>query len=229
MRAGSEAPPTTAGPGAAMRALAVVSVLLLLLRGAPPSEASEGGRSARSAFLLSLLLPGLGQIYAGDPAGAKAFLGLEAAMWSAISAFSIYEGWLRDGYRNFAAVHSGADTRDKGEGFLKDIGLYRSIYEHNMMARWADGPEAQVYPEVSGWIWEWDSERSMSKYRKLRRESRSAHRRALFIGFAVVINHFISAVHASRLASGSHDGGKATLHVKPMGGTGLILNVRLRI
>ncbi len=228
-RAISKTPLMTPHRDAITKAFTIILVLSLFLCVTSASEASEKVRSGKVAFFLSVLLPGLGQIYAGDTGGARTFLGLEAAIWSATSAFSIYGGWLEDGYRNFAAAHSGADTRAKGESFFKDMGLHRSVYEHNLMARWENGPEAEVYPESPEWIWEWDSDRSMSKYSKLRRESKSAYRRALFMGFAVAINHFISAVHASRLVGKPSAGEKAILDVEPLEGQGFMLNLRLRM
>jgi hypothetical protein len=228
-RTGSIIKSTTPYRNLITRILTFITILSLFLSEIPDSEASESTRSGKVAFLLSFLLPGIGQIYAGDSVGARTFLGLEAAIWSTTSAFSIYSGWLKDGYKNFAAARSGADTRGKKELFFKDLGLYSSIYERNRMARWEDGPDAEVYPESPEWIWEWDSESSIAKYRQLRRRSKSAHRRALFMGFAVAINHFISAVHASRVAGKPRIGENAILGVEPTEGDGFILNMRLRI
>ncbi|MDE2887979.1 MAG: hypothetical protein OXR72_07165 [Gemmatimonadota bacterium] len=40
-----------------------------------------GGKSPKLAFTMSLLVPGLGELYAGDPKRAAVFMGIEALTW----------------------------------------------------------------------------------------------------------------------------------------------------
>jgi hypothetical protein len=77
-----------------------------------PVIATGERKSPKKAFFLSLLLPGLGEFYAGNNLRAGIFMGVEAASWSA---WSIYRGKgndKRDEYIAYQAEHWSFDRYD---------------------------------------------------------------------------------------------------------------------
>ena len=154
--------------------------------------------SKAKALLLSLVLPGAGEYYAGSPGRAAVFLGAEAALWTVFYSFRTYGNWRRNDYRLFAAAHAGVQGTGKGYDYYVDIEAYNSLREYNEdMLRQRD--LAAVYPETDEFNWQWDSEPSRDKYRSLRLSSDRAYSRATIVIAGVVINHIVSSIDAARL------------------------------
>ena len=76
----------------------------------------------------------------------------------------------------------------------------RAGLQHNQFARYDDGLNADLYPETTDFFWEWDSEASRDRYKKLLNSSQSAERQSLLFSGLVVVNHLVSAIHAARFA-----------------------------
>ncbi|MEW6755811.1 MAG: hypothetical protein AB1505_33260 [Candidatus Latescibacterota bacterium] len=175
--------------------VAAAVALLVLPQGA-------WARSPAQAFLRSLLVPGWGQRHAGQAASATAFLGAEVALWGGRHALGRVADDLRDDYRAHAAAHAGAQPRGQDGRYFDDLGFYASRQEHNLWARYQDGPAAEVYPDEARTFWEWDTQASRQRYRELRNCARRADRRALYAGGVIAVNHVLAAIHAARAASG---------------------------
>lgn len=161
---------------------------------------TEAQPSPRRAFLFSLIMPGAGQYYVGAHGAARSFLSTEFGIWAGFTGFRTYAAIRENDYQLFARTHAGAHTGGKDETFLDDLGFYANVYEHNRFARWREGPEGQVYPETEEWGWEWDSDVSRRRYRRLRESSVSAERRAVYMVGVAMLNRIVSAVHAARIA-----------------------------
>ena len=82
---------------------------LISIQSAAPATSPEDDRQAgisrglgerkismRKAMLLSMLLPGAGEYYAGAKFKGQVFMGVEAAIWSGFAALRIYGGWKED-------------------------------------------------------------------------------------------------------------------------------------
>ena len=178
-----------------------IPLTLLLLAGTLLAPARNvQGQDSRKAFFLSLILPGAGQYYAGERKAAQSFLCAELGIWTSFAGFRKYAAMRENDYRVFARTHAGASVRGKDETFLEDLGFYTDVYEHNRFARWKEGPEGRIYPETEGWVWEWDSESSRRRYRRLRESGISADRRSLYMVGTAVLNRIVSAIHAARSA-----------------------------
>ena len=158
--------------------------------------------SPKRAFLYSLLVPGWGQHAAGNGKSAGRFLGVELGLWGGFFAFRKIEDVRVDNYRSYAAHHARAHTSRKDSRYFDDLGFYESRLQHNQFARYDDGPNADLYPETNDFFWEWDSEVSRNRYKKLLNSSASAQRQSLFFSGLVAVNHLVSAIHAARYAGG---------------------------
>ena len=172
-------------------------LLLACLLALPSSARSE---SPKRAFFYSLLVPGWGQYKAGNGKSAARFLWAELGLWGGFIAFKKVEDVRVANYRSYAAEHAQARTANKGSGYFDDLGFFASRLQHNQFAQYDDGPDAILYPESADFFWEWDSEASRSRYKKLLNSSESAQRQALLFSGLVVVNHLVSAIHAARHA-----------------------------
>ena len=175
-------------------------VLIAMLCSLLVWPAAIGAQSARRAFWYSLLVPGWGQYYAGQPASGRRFLALELGLWGGYFALQHLAGVRRDHYRAFAAAHAGARPKGKGGQYFDDLGFYDSLLQHNQFARRDEAPDPELYPDTPEYFWEWDREESRQRYRDLRNESRSAKRQALYTTSMIMANHLFAAIHAARKA-----------------------------
>lgn len=181
------------------RALVGRAVLTLILIGAP-SAGRAADKSPAGAAALSLVLPGLGEIYAGGRRSVRFFLVTEGIFWSGMATFRFLESHRVNAYRAHAAAHAGIRLADLPESFIKEVGDYNSIYERNRRERFLAGDHANLRPETGDRIWEWDSESARLEFLELRGRATSAEQKAfLFIG-GLIFNRFASALNAASIA-----------------------------
>lgn len=154
-------------------------------------EKSRGG-----AFLRSLVLPGWGQFYAKSETMGKAFIVSEVLLWGAFAGFNLWSDWLEDDFRAFAANHAGVDPSGKEARYFVDIGNFDDIFDYNQFQLRNRAVE-EMYPETEDFIWAWDSAENRRAFRDFRVRSDRADNRAKFTLAAVVVNHVVSAVHAT--------------------------------
>lgn len=191
---------------------AVLAVICLM---GPVSEASTTTRSPGAAFLLSALVPGLGECYAGSPSRGRAFFLAEAGIWVSFGAFRSYSSIRNEDARLLAA--SRANARADGPltfsgttpggldytlDYLHDIEFYDSRADFNRRSQWDFGPEAHLYPETDSWQWSWESVADRLAYRRLRNSERTARARSVYALGAAVLNRLVSGIDAARLARG---------------------------
>ncbi len=157
-------------------------------------------KSPSKAFLLSLALPGTGQLYSGDKTKAKVFLGAEAVWWGSFWLFKTLSNWKEEDYKNFAAAHAGVDLQGKSDDFFSNLAFYGSRDEYNQFTRLYNGPTEPIYPEDDLWNWEWESAEMRLKYRDLRNQSKTFDRRALYSVGAAILSRIVSGLDAARSA-----------------------------
>lgn len=175
-------------------------ICLIACASDPVAAESNTARSPRKAALLSLLLPGAGERYAGGRRSSRFFFFTEASFWSGTVLFRGLESDREDAFKSFAATHAGVKTEGKSNAFFDDMVLFRSIYDRNTRARFLDGELANLRPETVPNLWEWDSDASRFEFQRLRSKANSAGQKAfLFVG-ALVFNRFASALNAARIA-----------------------------
>ena len=160
--------------------------------------ATSGLKSPKKAFLLSLLLPGAGQLYAESKSKAGIFAGAEASIWAGFAAFRLVGGWKKEDYQNYAVDHAGIIPDGKDDDFYERLTYYEDRDQYNQFTRLYNGPEAPIYPETDYWNWIWDSNDSRSKYRDLRNQSKNAFRRSVYMVGLAALNRVVSALDAFR-------------------------------
>lgn len=155
-------------------------------------------KSVATAVLYSLLLPGMGELYAEGFDQGKYSLIAEGGLWLTYASFRQYGAWLRNDARQFAAVHSGAQIAGKNDQFFVDLGNFGNTYEYNEKKLIDRSPE-RLYDVHAGYYWQWNSDGNRSAFRTMRVSSERVLNNSKFIIGAIVVNHIVSAINAARL------------------------------
>ena len=188
--------------------------------------------AARAQILLrSLTVPGWGQATLGRRGAAKVFFLAESGVWATFTAFRIQEQMRRQSYERSARVLAGIELRGRDEEFRRIVGGFRSSDEYNLYVvyrdaanLWYDKPE-QYWAYIAEHslkgrdAWSWRSDEDLLRYRAQRKDTQRASQRANIAVAAAVVNRFLSAVHAARLAGRQDVTGRSwNLEVAPAGG-----------
>ncbi|MBN2413642.1 hypothetical protein JXQ31_18330 [candidate division KSB1 bacterium] len=160
-----------------------------------PQSKSSFEKSRGKAFLYSLILPGLGEKYAGADKKAQFFFASEITLWMGYAGFITYRDWRKEDYKTYAASYAGVDLEGKSDSYFVDIGNYDSIYEYNA-AKLRQRNLPDYYRDVEQYYWNWDNDTHRQKFDQLRISADKANNRAIFVVGAILANHVISAIDA---------------------------------
>ena len=156
-------------------------------------------KSAGLAILYSLLLPGMGELYAGDYSTGKYFTITDGILWSTVAGISIHGNNKEDDYRAFAQSFGGVSLNNKDDEYFANIGIYENIDQYNRekeLNRQFD----DVY-DVESDYWSWSGSDQRKQYRGLWSSSESAKNNIRFAVGALVLNRIVSAIFAVRAVS----------------------------
>jgi hypothetical protein len=161
--------------------------------------AQPGKKSVGLAALYSLLLPGMGELYAGGFSSGRYFLAAEGLLWLTYIGFDVYASSVRTDARTFAVSHAGIDPAGKQDQYYVDIGNFMNIDEYNQK-KLRDRDLALVYDPAAGYAWQWDSDASRANFKDLRIKSDQVFNNMRYVGAAILVNHIASAINAARTA-----------------------------
>jgi hypothetical protein len=164
-----------------------------------PDEGTPKKKSTGLAAIYSLLLPGMGELYADGFESGKYFLIAEGALWLTYASFEVYGNQLRDDSRSFAQAHAGILPSGKEDQYFVDIGNFLDVREFNENKLRDREPE-RLYDPLSAYAWHWDSDVSRATYREQRIASENMYNNKKFVVAAILINHVGSAINAVRSA-----------------------------
>ena len=165
------------------------------------------------AVLLSLAVPGWGEIYAGNPERGKLFMAAEAGIWIGYASFRIQEDLRIDDYEDYAQSALGVPA-GTGSDYYADIADYlssegQSSYNEDVRREarsfYPDDLDAQeAYLSANGYFgdeaWEWGSVEEIKKYRSLRYQAGESERRAFYMTGLAVLNRALSAIDSAWMA-----------------------------
>jgi len=158
-------------------------------------EKSGDRKSVSKAILLSIAIPGLGELYTGNTKRAVGFFMAEAGIWSTFILFKHKQSWLEDDYINYAVANAGIDSEGKSDFFYDMLGFYDSRDEYNKNSR-VFSRSNEFFPETPDWDWQWQSVDMRQVYRDIKNDSKAQARNANFTLGLALANRVVSAVDA---------------------------------
>jgi hypothetical protein len=168
------------------------------------SSAAIVPKSKKKAFFLSLLIPGMGELYLRDwkyrdwGSGQYFFAG-EFLMWGGHFYFQSHSRWLESDSRALAAQYAGVDlSTPKPQGYYINLGQFSDIYSYNQTQRRLTGTQ-NVYAENPETYWKWDNAAHQARYERLRASGRRNDRYAQYFYYGIFVNHILGAIHAVRV------------------------------
>ena len=179
------------------KALFITAILLILNLNITDMANSDERKDHIKAFLLSFALPGLGQYYAESPGNAKIFIASELAIWGGYYYNTLIKKSYRQDYLSQAALHAGVNPSGFGASYLNALGSFDSSFEYNQYQLQID-KNPELY--TGSLMWEWDSGRERSYFKKLRERELNYKNYARYCIAGIILNHFLSGLNAAKLA-----------------------------
>lgn len=164
------------------------------------SNLSNEKKSVGLGIVYSLLLPGMGELYADSYGSGKYFTIADGILWGTLIGMSAYSGWQEDNYKTYAA--SNADVINDGvkdEDFYANIGDYTSVYSYNDQKALERNFD-EMYDEEA-YFWKWNTTDERRTYRDMWNSSETASNNIRFVVGGLILNRVISAINAARLVS----------------------------
>lgn len=151
------------------------------------------------AILYSAILPGMGELYAGDYSSGQYFTGVEAALWSIYIGMQMYGDHKKDNYRAYASAVGGVNLIGKDNDFFANIGNYTDIYQYNDDKAF-NYQFKEMYDE-NEYYWKWKSEKERKEYRSMWLSSQNAYNNVRFVVGGMLLNRLVSIINAIRITA----------------------------
>ncbi len=174
--------------------------------------AATGRRSVGLAVIYSLLLPGMGELYAGDYGSGKYFTGADGVLWLGLGAVDLHARSMRDDARTFAALHADFNPSGRDDTYYINVGNFDDVYGYNEQAL-RDRDAYKLYDPASA-LWRWDATANRELYRDRRVASDAMFNNTRFVVAALAVNRVLSAINAARLVvSGNREGSGGVIDI----------------
>ena len=197
-----------------------------------PVEEEFNKKSVILAITYSILLPGMGELYAGNYSSGKYFTIAEGVFWGTYIGINTYSNWQKDRYHSFAASNGGVNVAGKSDDYFGNIGIYTDINEYNDdKAR--NGEFSKMYnTELDYWKW---SGTDRKTYRAMWTSGEQSYNNLRFVVGALILNRVVSAINAGRIAAAYNKNASQELGWNISAGvsniatlpTGMVLNFQL--
>ncbi|MBK7104182.1 MAG: hypothetical protein IPH62_02730 [Ignavibacteriae bacterium] len=151
-------------------------------------------KSAAMAILYSVLLPGMGELYAGDYSTGQYFTIADGVIWSSFAGFTIYGNNKENDYKSFAKSYGNVLLNGKDEEYFANISLYQNVEEFNTEKEL--NREFDAVYNVNTHFWDWQNSTQRKEYRELWSSSETAYRNVRFAVGALILNRIVSAIFA---------------------------------
>ncbi len=151
------------------------------------------------SILYSALLPGMGELYAGDYSTGKYFTIAEATFWVTYFGISTYANWERDNFKAYAKTKAGVKGDSYDDDYYATVSNYSDIEQYNnemLLQR-----RFEYLYDVSTHYWKWESTTDRRAYRSMWVASQTAKNNLRFVVGALVLNRVVSIINAVRLTS----------------------------
>jgi len=149
-------------------------------------------------ILYSLLIPGMGELYAESYSSGKYFTIAEGVLWGAFIGINTYGSWQKDRYKSFAASNGGVNIDGKNDDYFATISEYENIIQYNDEKALEHSFDEMLNDQRYYWNWENNDRRT---YRGMWVSSEHAFNNVRFIVGALIVNRIVSAINAVRLVA----------------------------
>lgn len=156
-------------------------------------------KSVGLAILYSMILPGMGELYAGGFDSGKYFTIADAALWSVFTGYTLYGDWKKDNYLTYAKSNAGINLDGMDSDFIANVSIYMSIDDYNR-AMELNREFSRTYNK-NLYNWNWADNDKRKEFRDLWSSSENAYNKVRFVVGAIVLNRVVSAINAVRLVS----------------------------
>lgn len=156
-------------------------------------------KSPGLAILYSMLLPGMGELYAGDYSTGKSFTIADGIIWGVFTGMTIYGNNKEDDYRSYAQAYGGVNLDGKDGTYFADISIYENIDQFNTEKELNRDFDAVYNVDTHSWAWGGNSQRK--EYRALWSSSETAKNNVRFAAGALILNRIVSSIFAVRAVS----------------------------
>jgi hypothetical protein len=156
-------------------------------------------KSTGLAIVYSMLLPGMGELYADAYDSGVYFTIADGVLWGTYIGFNAYANWQKDRYTSFAQTNAGVTTAGKDDIYYATIGEYLDIGEYNDEKAF-ERNFSEMYNDEK-FFWKWNSSADRKSYRSMWVSSEQTFNDVRFVVGALLLNRVISAINAVRLVS----------------------------
>ncbi len=199
----------------------------------PASAPVQDEKNPMVALLMSMVLPGWGEMYTGNDGRGRAFMAAEGAIWVGYASFGIQRGMREDDYKEFALVFAGV-SRGATNEYYQDIADYirsegedsfneairseaRSLYPDDLDAQDAYFQQHGYFGDTG---WSWESRARFSEYLDLRHSASLSRKNAFHMLGLAVLNRAMSGIDSAWMArrynQGLKDEPHARLYIAPI-------------
>lgn len=172
-------------------------------------------KSPALAILYSALIPGMGELYAGDYTTGKYLTITEGALWLSYFSINQYGEWQEENYLSYAQTKGGVALGGKDEDFFANIGNYRDINQYNDERAFYRQFDEMYNTTTHSWSWTSTTERRT--YRSMWVSSRQAFNNLRFVVAGMLLNRLGSVINAVRLVSAHNKGLQAETSLLELG------------
>lgn len=151
------------------------------------------------AILYSLLLPGMGELYADSYNSGIYFTVADGVLWGTLIGMNIYANWQENRYITYAQTNAGVSTNGKDEDYYATIGEFLDVEQYNN-EKALERDFNSLYTSEN-FVWKWNSTEDRKTYRNMWLSSEQTFNDTRFVVGALILNRVVSAINAVRLVS----------------------------
>jgi hypothetical protein len=156
-------------------------------------------KSVGLGIVYSLLLPGMGELYADAYSSGKYFTIADGVLWGTFIGMEIYSNWQQNNYQTYATTNAGVNNNDKDAEYYSTIGNYTSVFSYNEEKALERNYDEMLDPET--YFWKWNTTAERQTYRDMWTSSEQTSNDIQFVVGGLILNRIASAINAARLVS----------------------------
>lgn len=156
-------------------------------------------KSTGLAVLYSLLLPGMGELYADSYSSGKFFTITDGVLWGVYIGINSSANFKKDKYQTFAVTNGGVINANQSDTYYSIIGNFINIDDYNNQKALERDFNAML--DKNKFNWDWQNNETRKQYRDMWSSSENSFNDLKFIAGALIINRLASVINAVRLVS----------------------------